>query len=304
MIAALVVLPLALRVPTSLALRVPSLLHSSFHSAPQHCALPISNRRAVVTAAAACFLMTAPTSAAPQPFARMASEAASAFEKANYVECERLWRIATEAYPDQDIAWSNLAVALIINASDDPAMKLGVAPSGVAKQRLEEALTSISKAAELGSTDSLTLNAQGNALGLLLRWEEARAAYAASTAVATRDFESIPRSNEALTLLELRQPEASEKLARRLLRRDPNFVDAQALLATIKWSQRDAGGAAAEMSALCDRPRDGQTWCERYSTADVVLGRWPPLAVSTYRDMLKDRSIQLVFKNSRALPSR
>ena len=55
--------------------------------------------------------------------------------------------------------------------------------AGRAKQRLEEALQAIDRASDLGSTDALLLNCKGNALGLLLRWEEARAAYTASTEV-------------------------------------------------------------------------------------------------------------------------
>ena len=287
-------------------LHAPSLISEPTQPLATHSKVAISRRRAVSIAAAVALLARWPEAAAEAapPFSLMASDAARAFEQGKYEECEQMWQAAADAYPDEDLAWANLAVALIINASDDPTMTLGQPPAGRAKGRLEAALAAIEKATALGSSDALLLNAQGNALGLLLRWGEAREAYASATALSARDFESIPRSNEALTLLQLEQPEQAEKLARNLLRRDPNFVDAQALLATIRWSQRDIGGAAAELSALCDRPTDGQQWCERYSTVDVVLGRWPPRAVATYRDLLMQPSVALIFKNARALPAR
>ena len=289
------------------SLHAPFLISYPTQPLTAHSKVANSRRRAVSFSSAVALLARWPeaaAAAAPPPFSRMASDAARAFEQGKYEECEQLWQAAADAYSSEDLAWANLAVALIINASDDPTMKLGQPPAGRAKERLEAALAAIEKATALGSSDALLLNAQGNALGLLLRWGEAREAYASATALSARDFESIPRSNEALTLLQLEQPEQAEKLARNLLRRDPNFVDAQALLATIRWSQRDMGGAAAELSALCDRPTDGQQWCERYSTVDVVLGRWPPRAVATYRDLLMQPSVALIFKNARALPAR
>ena len=123
---------------------------------------------------------------------------------------------------------------------------LGVAPTGEARKRLEEALTAIDTAESLGSSpDALNLNAKGNALGLLLQWSDARAAYEASGDAADRSFASIPRSNEALALFELGSLPEAEKVARKLIRRDPNFKDGFALLAALRYAQGDTGGAAA-----------------------------------------------------------
>ena len=118
--------------------------------------------------------------------------------------------------------------------------------------------------------------------------------------VAARDFESIPRSNEALAFLELEQYDRAEQRARIIVGRDPNFVDARALLATIRFSQEDLKGAAAEMYALCDSP-PGAELCDRYSRVDIVLGRWPPRAVAAYRAMLRAPAVERVFQNAKAL---
>ena len=96
---------------------------------------------------------------------------------------------ATAIAPREAVAWSNLAVTLIINASEGGEMQLGVAPTGEARKQLEEALTAIDTAESLGSSpDALNLNAKGNALGLLLQWSDARAAYEASGDAADRSF--------------------------------------------------------------------------------------------------------------------
>ena len=80
---------------------------------------------------------------------------------------------------------------------------------------LEEALSATERAEALGAADGILLNSRGNALGLLQRWGEARAAYAAATTLSPRDFESIPRSNEALALMQLEEPAPVEGYAER-----------------------------------------------------------------------------------------
>lgn len=183
-------------------------------------------------------------------YSKLAADAALAFQQGDYKRCETLWRDATAESPGEALAWANLATTLIINASDE--MQLGVAPEGKARDRLVEAVGAVERAEALGGTpDALSLNTKGNALGLLLRWDEARATYAASASASPRDFESIPRSNEALVLFELGELGPAEKRAQTLLRRDPGFRDGQALLATLRYAQGDVGGAANAISDLC-----------------------------------------------------
>ena len=268
--------------------------------------LSLPRRSAVSSAVLAALMSTLPLEpskpvlAAEPSFDQLAASAFAAFEDAKYAESEKLWQRTTAAYPAQPLGWLNLAVALVINASDE--MTLGVAPAGPAKERLEQALVAIDQAEALGSgADSLMLNSRGNALGLLLRWEEARSAYAAAAAAAPKDFVSIPRSNEALALLQLGELKEAELIAQRLVRRDPNFKDGSALLATVRSLQGDGAGAADAFSVVCDG-RDGAVWCDRYSTEQVVLGRWTPKAVEAYRALLTAPSIQLIIKNAKVVP--
>ena len=76
------------------------------------------------------------------------------------------------------------ATALIILASDG--MSLGVKPTGAAARAGSRALDCLEKAEALGSRDALLLNDRGNALGLLQRWEEARAPRAPARAPTRR----------------------------------------------------------------------------------------------------------------------
>jgi tetratricopeptide (TPR) repeat protein len=271
-------------------------------TAMPHFEAALTRRQLWGGAMAAISLVSLPTQAAVatgETLDEMVAQATHAFERAEYVESERQWRAVTTAYPAAALGWINLAVTLIINASDE--MKLGQPPEGQAKKRLEEALMAVAEAERRGTTgDALLLNARGNAFGLLLRWEEARAAYADAASVAARDFVSIPRSNEALALVQLGDLSSAEKLASRLIRRDPQFRDGFALLATLRNMQGDVAGAAQAFEDLCSG-RDGAQWCRRYSTVDVVLGRWTPSAVDAYRTLLKAPAIQRAIRNSEAL---
>mmetsp|Transcript_62576 Transcript_62576/g.104156 ORF Transcript_62576/g.104156 Transcript_62576/m.104156 type:complete len:289 (-) Transcript_62576:181-1047(-) len=229
-------------------------------------------------------------------FETEAREAIKAFSKGDYITAEMLWQRTAEAFPSEPLAWTNLGTCYIINASDE--MTLGNLPEGEALKRLQNALDAFDKAEALGFEDGLLRNSKGNALGLLQRWDEAREAYIGAAAASPRDFESIPLSNAALVSFELKALERAEREARTLLRRDPNFVDAAALLATIRYASGDIGGAALAFEKLCASPQ----FCMRYSTDAVVVGRWTPRAVEAYRGLLGEPSIMRVITNSRALP--
>lgn len=291
LLGALVSCSSALRLPLAVTRRTSSAL--SLQSAV--------TRRTLLASAfvpAASLLPAAPAWADESPIAK----AQNAFQKGDYLLSERLWREAANAQPANSLPWSNLAVTLIINASDE--MQLGVPPKDKARERLEEALAALDTAVRLDgeAPDALTLNSRGNALGLLLRWEDAAATYGKSAAVSRRDFESIPRSNEALALFELGELARAEKGARTLIRRDPNFKDGAALLATLRLEQGDVGGAASAMSLLCSGP-DGNAWCRRYSSVDVVLGRWSPRAVAAYKRLLDEPSVKLELRNGQGVAS-
>ena len=80
------------------------------------------------------------------------------------------------------------------------------------------------------------------------------------------------RLNAALVHVELGELDAAEALAQGLIREDPNFVDALALLAAVRWLRGDAGGAASAVARLCTGP---SALCERYASVDVVRAVQP-----------------------------
>lgn len=259
----------------------------------------ISRRRLLcgMATTAVCAPGWAPTAAgaaSPLVFGAATKKAFAAFTAGDYSRAEHEWREVSTAYPNEPLVWINFGTCLVILASDE--MTLGVKPEGRAAERLHEALSAFDAAERLGSSDALLLNSRGNALGLLQQWGEARAAYEASAAASPRDFESIPRSNAALVSFELGELQAAERAASQIIRRDPRFVDADALLAAVRWKQGDVGGAVRAFERLCQEP----LFCERYATADVVLGRWTPKAVDAYRQLLKEPGIKLALKDGGA----
>ncbi|KAL1511289.1 hypothetical protein AB1Y20_006094 [Prymnesium parvum] len=246
---------------------------------------PRLSRRLLLAGVAAATPPRLSASASPDGD-RAIQDAYAAFTRGDYLLSEKLWLRASEESPASALVWQNLASVLVINASDE--MKLGELPRGEALRRLQRALHAAERARDLGSADALLANARGNALGLLQQWVEAHAAYEEAVRLSPRDFESIPLSNCALTSFELRQDEQAEREALRLTRRDPTFVDGFALLATLRHSRGDESGAANAFRVVCS---DAQ-WCSRYSTDDVVLGRWTPRAVKEFRELLRSPSVQ------------
>ena len=253
-----------------------------------------ATRRAALSLALSSLALTSrrPALAADDKaaFERASRAAYAKFQAADYPAAEQAWAGVAENFPKEPLAFANWATVLIILASDG--MSLGVKPTGEPLARLERALDCLEKAEALGSRDALLLNDRGNALGLLQRWEEARAAYGASADASPRDFEAIPRSNEALVSFELGEEARAEREVRTLLRRDPAFKDGEALLAALQWSQ-GSKEYSQTVAQLCNEPG----WCARYSTVDVVMGRWTPRAVEAWRGLLQEKAVQRELKD-------
>lgn len=153
-----------------------------------------ATRRVALSLALSSLALRRPAIAADDKaaFERASRAAYAKFQAADYPAAEQAWAGVAETFPKEPLAFANWATVLIILASDG--MSLGVKPTGEPLARLERALDCLEKAEALGSRDALLLNDRGNALGLLQRWEEARAAYGASADASPRDFEAIPRT--------------------------------------------------------------------------------------------------------------
>lgn len=259
----------------------------SAHPRPANPGRRLVLERAAVAALGALVTPAASGAAGAAPdeaeFGRQCYRAGRLFNLGKYAEAEAAWARVSSAYPMRALGWQNLATAELINAANS--LKLKELPAtGDAAARLETAIAHFRTAADLGAeVDALALNNEGNALGLLGRYEEALAAYRTASDASERDFESIPRANAALTLLQLGQPAEGAKAAEAIVRRDPAFVDGFAIVAACRWLQGDRLGAEAAMRRVCAEP----AFCTLYSTTAAVSGRWPPRAIAAWRDFLE-----------------
>jgi tetratricopeptide (TPR) repeat protein len=221
--------------------------------------------------------------AGDEAFGKAAYRAGSLFSRGQYADSELAWQRIVEAYPLRSLGWQNLATVELINTAG--AMRLDELPAtGAAAARLETAIAHFRRASTLAaaSVDGLALNNEGNALGLLGRYDEALSTYRSAADASPRDFESIPRANAALTLLQLGRPDEGEKAAEAIVRRDPAFVDGFAIVAACRWARQDRIGAEDAYRRLCSEP----TWCNLYASTDAVSGRWPPRAIETWSAFL------------------
>uniref|UniRef100_A0A7S2QDV2 Uncharacterized protein n=1 Tax=Zooxanthella nutricula TaxID=1333877 RepID=A0A7S2QDV2_9DINO len=117
-----------------------------------------------------------------------------------------------------------------------------------------------------------------------------------------------------MMLYEQGEDDAAERAAATLLRKDPEFVDARALLAAIRWGKGDAAGSETAWAEICEGVRPagattnvgrlvqdaglalgiskyapragGQEFCRMYSSMDAVKNRWPVRSQAAYRQFL------------------
>ncbi|KAJ8613990.1 hypothetical protein CTAYLR_005633 [Chrysophaeum taylorii] len=221
------------------------------------------------------------------------SRALSLFTQGKYDESLEAWVELTMAAPRERLYWSNRGtVELVVGSSrGDAALLRG-------------AVESFDRAAALGDEDPVSLNNRGNALAALDRWEEAAAAYDAAAAAAARSkvSTSVASENRAQVAVELGDLADAERRTLAILRRDPNFLDARALLAAIRFKRGDLAGAEDSYAQIC-RPTvsapnrfrpptpgiGGTDWCEIYSDTAVVRGRWTPASLAAYDAFLRSR---------------
>jgi len=213
-------------------------------------------RRASLLAAATAVTTSAMTSFAPAP--RGASFAASsdafgtsttnmralakAFEEAmaegaDYDAADRAWTKAIELAPLNSAAWSNrgtkrLQAGRWADARDDLTRSIELSP-------------------DPNNPDPLTLNNLGNAEGALGNWDAAMADYLEASKDPSREMEGIALANLALAKFQVNDVDGSLRVARAILRRDPEFWDVRAFTAAALWASGRESDAEAEWSSLC-----------------------------------------------------
>lgn len=213
-------------------------------------------RRASLLAAATAMTTSAMTSFAPAP--RGASFAASsdafgtsttnmralakAFEEAmaegaDYDAADIAWTKAIELAPLNSAAWSNrgtkrLQAGRWADARDDLTRSIELSP-------------------DPNNPDPLTLNNLGNAEGALGNWDAAMADYLEASKDPSREMEGIALANLALAKFQVNDVDGSLRVARAILRRDPEFWDVRAFSAAALWASGRESDAEAEWSSLC-----------------------------------------------------
>lgn len=230
------------------------------------------------------------------------AKALRSFNLGDYPTSLESWTLLTKSFPERRLYWSNRGtVELIVGSAR---ASLGRKPTGEAADLLESAIKSFDAAEALGDDDPISLNNRGNALSVLLRWEEAAQSYdrAVAAAAKAKTSTSIAAANRAQVAIELGDLEDAERRTVVLLRKDPNFLDARALLAAVRYTRGDSNGAEESFAQLC-RPTisspnrfrpptpgiGGTDWCELYSKSEILQGRWTPSAIAAYDAFLASR---------------
>ena len=216
---------------------------------------------------------SAMTSLAPVPSRSFAASAdafgtstnmralAKAFEEAmaagaDYDAADRAWTKAIELAPLNSAAWSNRGTK-----------RLQAGRWADARADLER---SVQLSPDPNNPDPLTLNNLGNAEGALGNWDAAMANYLEASKDPTREMESIALANLALAKFQVNDVDGSLRVARTILRRDPEFWDVRALATAALWASGREADAEAEWSSLC---RSGRGFGAPSSAEDARGGK-------------------------------
>jgi tetratricopeptide (TPR) repeat protein len=112
--------------------------------------------------------------------------------------------------------------------------------------------------------DPLALNNLGNAKGALNRWDEAMADFLEASRV--EDMRAIAQANYALAAFQIGRVDLAIATAKKLLRKDPEYLDMRALLSAMYWSEGIVDLAESEWTYLC---KSGRGFGAKRSAEDV-----------------------------------
>lgn len=250
-------------------------------------------RRASLLAAATAMTTSAMTSFAPVPPRSFAASAdafgtttnmralAKAFEEAmaagaDYDAADRAWTKAIELAPLNSAAWSNRGTK-----------RLQAGRWADARADLER---SVELSPDPNNPDPLTLNNLGNAEGALGNWDAAMANYLEASKDPSREMESIALANLALAKFQVNDVDGSLRVARTILRRDPEFWDVRALATAALWASGRETDAEAEWQALC---RSGRGFGAPVSAENARDGRGGIEGDVAYAARLLEQQVRL-----------
>ena len=206
---------------------------------------------------------------------------AKAFEEAmaagaDYDAADRAWTEAIELAPLNSAAWSNRGTK-----------RLQAGRWADARADLER---SVELSPDPNNPDPLTLNNLGNAEGALGNWDAAMANYLEASKDPSREMESIALANLALAKFQVNDVDGSLRVARTILRRDPEFWDVRALATAALWASGRETDAEAEWQALC---RSGRGFGAPVSAENARDGRGGIEGDVAYAARLLEQQVRL-----------
>lgn len=164
--------------------------------------------------------------------------------------------MSAPTFEESDALWGE---AVKLSPPGSPAMSAALSNRGTLRLQYREwasALEDLQASVDLDgdSPDPLALNNLGNAKGALGRWDEAMADFLESSR-GSEDMREIALANYALAAFQIGKEDLAVATCRKLLRRDPEFLDMRAALAAFLWALGDESNAEAEWTFLCKSGR-------------------------------------------------
>ena len=199
----------------------------------------------------------APSSAADKVDMRALTKA---FEEAmsagaDYDAADAAWTKAINIAPLNSAGWSNRGTKRL--------------QAGRWRDARDDLERSVELASDPNNPDALTLNNLGNAEGALGNWDAAMANYLEASKDPSREMESIALANLALAKFQVNDVDGSLRVARNILRKDPEFWDVRALATAVLWADGREEDAEAEWQQLC---RSGRGFGSSNSAEDARKG--------------------------------
>ncbi|KAL6756497.1 hypothetical protein V8C86DRAFT_66524 [Haematococcus lacustris] len=252
----------------------PKLTHRCSHSSG------LSRRQVLTSSISVLVLTTTPVRCPPPshgaqqaPVDRTVMKAFEDALRATGSEAQDVaWTHVIELAPNNSAAWSNRGALRLQNmrwaaAESDlrHAVELESGPSG--------------SPSVLDDVDASTLNNLGNAEVALGRLEEAQLHFRA----AARDpaLQSLALANAALAAFQDQQDALAVRVARQVVRRDPEFLDMRAGLVAMLYGSGRVAEAEEEWDTLQEAQDGlGAALYNKRVALDRIKGRWPPRATA------------------------
>ena len=185
------------------------------------------------------------------------AEPATAADEVDTKKLTELFNRAMQAttYEESEAIWTK---AIELSPEGSRARSAAFSNRGTLRLQYQEwqgAVDDLQASVDLdgNNPDPLSLNNLGNAKGALNQWDSAMADFLEASR--TEDMRAIALANYALAAFQTERDDLAITTARKLLRRDPEFLDMRAALSAFLWSEGRFDDAEAEWTFLCKSGR-------------------------------------------------